>query len=255
MAFPFAIPIAATIGGYAVDKMMGGNGMTGAGLGFSAGTMGADGGKGATAGAANTIPAHLISKAPTVAGAVGGTAATTGSAALGSGMGAQLGSGVGGYSTGTSLIPAVENELTKAAANSIGSDPNMMFNPESGNFLSKEYFVPAEESLFKMPSMDMPSIDGILDTGKEYAGQAYDYVADGLDDMSFVDQASLGLTGYQALGQKDPTMQRVTNGEMLQSQYQNPKDGLLDISVEGTTGSKMTQNELTPEQLKILGLL
>ena len=61
--------------------------------------------------------------------------------------------------------------------------------------------------------------------------------------------------GYQALGQQDPTMQRVTNGEMLQSQYQNPRDGLLDISVEGTDGSEMTQNELTPEQLKILGLL
>ena len=255
MAFPFAIPIAATIGGYAVDKMMGGNGMTGAGLGFSAGTMGADGGKGATAGAANTIPAHLISKAPTVAGAVGGTAATTGSAALGSGMGAQLGSGVGGYSTGTSLVPAVENEFTKAAANSIGSDPNMMFNPESGNFLSKEYFVPAEESLFKMPSMDMPSIDGILDTGKEYAGKAYDYVANEFDDMSLADKANVGLIGYNALGQRDAAPTRVSNAELLQSNYQNPRDGLLDISVLEPTGSNITQNKLTPEQLAMLGLI
>ena len=46
MAYQFAIPIATTIGGYAIDKMMGGNGMTGAGVGLSAGTMGADGGKG-----------------------------------------------------------------------------------------------------------------------------------------------------------------------------------------------------------------
>ena len=61
--------------------------------------------------------------------------------------------------------------------------------------------------------------------------------------------------GYQALGQQDPTMQRVTNGEMLQSQYQNPRDGLLDISVAGPTGSEMTRNELTPEQLAMLGLL
>lgn len=254
MAYQFAIPIATTIGGYALDKMMGGNGMTGAGIGLSAGTMGADGGKGATAGAASTIPAHLVT-APTVASAAGGAAATTGSAALGSGMGAQLGSGVGGYSTGTSLIPAVENELTKAAANSIGSDPNMMFNPESGNFLSKEYFVPAEKSLFKMPSMDMPSIDGILDTGKEYAGKAYDYVGEGLEGMSFSDKLNAGALGYQALGQQDPAMQRVTNGEVLQSQYQNPRDGLLDISVAGPSGSEMTRNKLTPEQLAMLGLL
>jgi hypothetical protein len=73
--------------------------------------------------------------------------------------------------------------------------------------------------------------------------------------MSLVDQASLGLMGYNALGQQDPAVQRVTNGEMLQSNYQDPKDGLLNISVEGTDGSEMTQNELTPEQLKILGLL
>ena len=73
--------------------------------------------------------------------------------------------------------------------------------------------------------------------------------------MSFVDQASLGLMGYNALGQQDPTMQRVTNGEMLQSQYQDPRDGLLDISVAGPTGSEITQNKLTPEQLAMLGLL
>jgi len=66
MAFQFAIPIATTIGGYAIDKMMGGSGMTGAGVGLSAGTMGADGGKGAATGAATTAggttPALLASQ-------------------------------------------------------------------------------------------------------------------------------------------------------------------------------------------------
>jgi hypothetical protein len=67
MAFPFAIPLALAGGGYLVDKYgFGGNGMTGAGVGFSAGTMGADGGKGAAAGAATTAggttPALLASK-------------------------------------------------------------------------------------------------------------------------------------------------------------------------------------------------
>ena len=207
MAFPFAIPIATTIGGYAVDKMMGGNGMTGAGLGFSAGTMGADGGKGATTGAATTAggttPTLLASK-------------NAGAVAPGVLDGLSL--GAGGYDATAGL-----NSLNSASA-------------------SNAFTLPTE-------------VNNVLDIGKEYAGKAYDYVADGLDDMSLVDQASLGLMGYNALGQQDPAVQRVTNGEMLQSNYQDPKDGLLDISVEGTDGSEMTQNELTPEQLKILGLL
>jgi hypothetical protein len=218
MAFPFAIPIATTIGGYAVDKMMGGNGMTGAGLGFSAGTMGADGGKGATTGAATTAggttPTLLASKN---AGAVAPRVLDG------------LSLGAGGYDA-------------TAGLNSLNSGSNLM---SSGNNIA------SASNAFTLPT----EVNNVLDIGKEYAGKAYDYVADGLDDMSLVDQASLGLMGYNALGQQDPAVQRVTNGEMLQSNYQDPKDGLLNISVEGTDGSEMTQNELTPEQLKILGLL
>lgn len=225
MAFPFAIPIAATIGGYAVDKMMGGNGMTGAGLGFSAGTMGADGGKGATAGAATTAggttPTLLASK--TAAGTL------TNAGAVAPGVLDGLSLGAGGYDA-------------TAGLNSLNSGSNLI---SSGNNIA------SASNAFTLPT----EVNNVLDIGKEYAGKAYDYVADGLDDMSLVDQASLGLMGYNALGQQDPAVQRVTNGEMLQSNYQDPKDGLLDISVEGTDGSEMTQNELTPEQLKILGLL
>jgi len=111
--------------------------------------------------------------------------------------------------------------------------------------------VASASNAFTLPS----EVSNVFDTGKEYAGKAYDYVAEGLDGMSFSDKLNAGAMGYQALGQSDPAMQRVTNGEMLQSQYQNPTDGLLDISVSEPSGSTMTRNELTPEQLAMLGLL
>lgn len=86
------LPLATTVGGFAIDKMMGGDGLTGAGVGFSAGMMGADGG---TAAAATTTPSLLTNSA-------GIASASSGSAALGSGMAAQLGSGTGGLLNATS---------------------------------------------------------------------------------------------------------------------------------------------------------
>ena len=216
MAFPFAIPIAATIGGYAIDKMMGGNGMTGAGVGLSAGTMGADGGKGATAGAATTAGGTT----PTLL-------ASTNAGAVAPGVFEGLSLGAGGYDA-------------TAGLNSLNAGSNLMST--GGNVASNAFTLPTE-------------VSNVLDIGKEYAGKAYDYVDEGLEGMSFSDKLNAGALGYQALGQQDPAMQRVTNGEMLQSQYQNPRDGLLDISVAGPTGSEMTRNELTPEQLAMLGLL
>jgi hypothetical protein len=201
MAFPYAIPLALAGGGYLVDKYgFGGNGMTGLGAGFSAGTMGADGGKGAAAGAATTA---------------GGTTPAS--------------LGAGGYDA-------------TAGLNSLNSGSNLM---SAGNNIA------SASNAFTLPT----EVSNVLDIGKEYAGKAYDYVDEGLEGMSFSDKLNAGALGYQALGQQDPTMQRVTNGEMLQSQYQNPRDGLLDISVAGPTGSEMTRNKLTPEQLAMLGLL
>ena len=235
MAFPFAIPIAATIGGYAIDKMMGGNGMTGAGVGLSAGTMGADGGKGATAGAATTAggttPALLASTnagavAPGVfeglsLGAGGYDAAAggllnSGSANLGSQMASQLGSGLGGYSTS---IPTA-----------------------TGKTMSANITTP-DTNLFDMMS--------------DKASGAYDYLSEGISEMPLSDKASLGITGYQALGQRNPTPTKVSNAKLLQSNYQKPEEGLLDISAAGTnaeySATTIPQN-LSREQLEELRL-
>ena len=235
-----AIPLATTIAGYGIDKMMGGSGMTGAGIGFTGGTMGADGGKGAAAGAggaASTIPAHLISQtAPTVAA----NAITTGSTALGSSMAADLASGIG--SSGTPLIEAIPNAFTRAAPDSIGADTSMFFNPESGNFMSKDYFVPGNS-----PTAN----NGLLDTISGKIGDGYDYLKEGFSDMSLKEQAELGLMGLNsALPNDQPLNTQVTPLAVSPTQYQ---PNLLDINISGV--NDMNQNQLTEEQLRALGLL
>jgi len=233
-----AIPLATTIAGYGIDKMMGGSGMTGAGIGLTGGTLGADGGKGAAAGAggaASTIPAHLIAKtAPTVAA----NAVTTGSAALGSKMAADLASGMG--SNGTQLIEAIPNDFTRAAVDSIGSDSSMVFNPEVGNFMNKELFAQTQKDGM-----------GLLDTISGKIGDGYDYLKEGFSDMSLKEQAELGLMGLNsALPNDQPLNTQVTPLAVSNTPYQ---PNLLDINIAG--GNDMNQNQLTEEQLRALGLL
>ena len=222
----FAIPVATTIGGYAIDKMMGGNGMTGAGVGLSAGTMGADGGKGATAGgaAAASTPSLLVS--PAAAGTAG---AATNAGAIAPTFIDKLSLGAGGYDA-------------TAGLNSLNSGSNLL---SAGNNVA------SASNAFTLPT----EVSNVLDIGKEYANKAYDYVDEGFDNMSFSDKLNAGALGYSALGQQDPSMQRVTNGEMLQSNYQDSANGLLNIPVSQPSGSEMTQNQLTDEQRRILGLL
>ena len=212
----FAVPLALAGGGYLVDKYgFGGNGMTGAGAGLSLGMMGADGGAAAGAGAGAGASSTVPSLLVSPAAAGTATAATAGAAT-------------------TATYDA------SAGLNSLNAGSNLMSS--GGNVASNAFTLPTEFS-------------NVLDIGKEYAGKAYDYVDEGFEGMSFSDKLNAGALGYEALGQQDPTMQRVTNGEMFQSQYQKPINGLLDISVAGPAGSEMTQNKLTPEQLAMLGLL
>ena len=210
-----AVPLAMAAGGYMLDKY----------------AMGGDGTKGAIMGGAAGA-----GKGPAGAGAV--EAVNTTPLLL------------DGASKAGAIAPTFYDGLSLAKG---GYDASAGLNSlnSGSNLMSAENNIASASNAFTLPT----EVSNVLDIGKEYAGKAYAYVADGLDDMSFVDQASLGLTGYQALGQQDPTMQRVTNGEMLQSQYQDPRDGLLDISVAGPSGSEMTRNKLTPEQLAMLGLL
>jgi len=213
-----AVPLAMAAGGYMLDKYaMGGDGTKGAIMGGAAGAGKGPAGAaaGGGTGAVNTMP--LVLDGPSAAGAI-----------------------TPSFFDGLSLAKGGYD--ASAGLNSLNSGSNLM---SAGNNIA------SASNAFTLPS----EVSNVLDIGKEYAGKAYDYVDEGLEGMSFSDKLNAGALGYQALGQQDPTMQRVTNGEMLQSQYQNPRDGLLDISVAGPTGSEMTRNELTPEQLAMLGLL
>lgn len=171
----------------------------------------------------------------------------------GSGM---TGAGVG-LSAGTMGADGGKGATAGAATTAGGTTPTLLASTNAGavapgvldglSLGAGGY----DANAFTLPS----EVSNVLDMGKEYAGTAYDYVGEGFDNMSFSDKLNAGAMGYQALGQQDPAMQRVTNGEMLQSDYQNPSNGLLDISVSRPSGSEMTQNQLTDEQRRILGLL
>ena len=133
---------------------------------------------------------------------------------------------------GTPLTEAVPNKLTSAAVDSIGADPSMVFNPETGNFMSKELFAQTQKDGM-----------GLLDSAKNY-------ITEGFEDMSAADAATLTLAGLNTIPTEQPLNTQVTPLAVSPTQYQ---PNLLDINIAG--GNDMNENQLTEEQLRALGLL
>ena len=133
---------------------------------------------------------------------------------------------------GTPLTEAIPNDFTRAAADSIGADPSMVFNPETGNFMSKELFAQTQKDGM-----------GLLDSAKNY-------ITEGFEDMSAADAATLTLAGLDTMPTKEPLNTQVTPLAVSPTQYQ---PNLLDINISG--GNNMNQKQLTEEQLRALGLL
>jgi len=116
----------------------------------------------------------------------------------------------------------------------------MVFNPETGNFMSKELFAQTQKDGM-----------GLLDTISGKIGDGYDYLKEGFSDMSLKEQAELGLMGLNsALPNDQPLNTQVTPLAVSNTPYQ---PNLLDINIAG--GNDMNQNQLTEEQLRALGLL
>ena len=133
---------------------------------------------------------------------------------------------------GTPLTEAIPNDFTRAAADSIGADPSMVFNPETGNFMSKELFAQTQKDGM-----------GLLDSAKNY-------ITEGFEDMSAADAATLTLAGLNTIPTKESLNTQVTPLAVSPTQYQ---PNLLDINISG--GNDMNQKQLTEEQLRALGLL
>ena len=252
MAF-WMLPLATTVGGFAIDKMMGGDGLTGAGVGFSAGMMGADGG---TAAAATTTPSLLTNSA-------GIASASSGSAALGSGMAAQLGSGTGGLlnttsagfsggipkeafnesfnnisngldvSSGIDFTKSIDSGLTEIGSN-VGYEAGMPFyNPVDTAFQNQNLITP---DMFKQANMtNMANREYLQPLGTEF-------------EPSYLDKIEGLGTGIYDYAAENPD-KMLTGGLQIASMLENNQQ---DIS-QAARGAGVTpgniQGLLTPNQV------
>jgi hypothetical protein len=178
-------------GGYAIDRMMGGDGKVGLALGTGAGAFGtgAIGGSalgGATAStSASTSP--LLFSTPATAG--------------GSGLGALGGAGM--YEAGT--LGTVNPLTTGGFSESISP-----FTPQGS-----EFGIAGSTNLFGSPISNqtvnsaLTQNKGLLNRAIEdsYVQDGFDFINDGWEGMSLMDKANTGMLGSQAIDAANPAPQ------------------------------------------------
>lgn len=176
-------------GGYAIDRMMGGDGKVGLALGTGAGAFGtgAIGGSalgGATAStSASTSP--LLFSTPATAG--------------GSGLGGLGGAGM--YEAGT--LGTVNPLTTGGFSESISP-----FTPQGS-----EFGIAGSTNLFGSPISNqtvnsaLTQNKGLLNRAIEdsYVQDGFDFINDGWEGMSLMDKANTGMLGSQAIDAANPT--------------------------------------------------
>tara|TARA_R110000737_G_scaffold273272_1_gene280161 strand:- start:390 stop:1226 length:837 start_codon:yes stop_codon:yes gene_type:complete len=216
------------VGGYAVDKMMGGNGLKGAALGaggsFLPGLVSGAGVAGNTAAtslmAGNALGAGGMATAGGMSTLGLGTAAGSGAAGLG-----QIGSVVTPEHTPGLLMDSAYNAPI-TPTDFYSGDVSMMQNPNIGNAQSLpiDYVDPAinggydaslgdtylgNESM--MANKNLGGIPGATQGTGGYDGgglfsNAKDYISDGFNDMSFMDKANAGLTANKVINSQPQNM-------------------------------------------------
>lgn len=229
MAFtPAMIPY--MVGGYAVDKMMGGTGMTGAMLGTGLGGAGGFGGLAGELGLSGVSSLPSATAANSLgagSGLIGGAGTSVGNA-IGTGIGTSIPATSGGYSSllggDTILQPA-----------SMGMDYNLASGLDTAiqpNLIASNSYQPlgdgiAPDMSFKQQYIDMTPDVGINRTG---TAQTPDYVG----AINTSDVSKQGLTNQEAFGYSDgianpqsPNFSNVTKSTaeelaLAQGGYQKP---------------------------------
>ena len=177
-------------GGYAIDRMMGGNGMTGLAIGtgvggFGTGTFaGALGSEAATAGA-------------TAAAAEGAAASTT--PLLFSAPATAGGSGLGAVSTGlggTGALGSVNPLTTGGFSESISP-----FTPLGGAGVGGNVGFLGQPISNQVMNSALTGEKGLLGYGLENTmiGDGFDFINEGYENMSLNDKISMGMLGGQAI--------------------------------------------------------
>ncbi len=176
--------------GFAVDKLMGGDGMKGALMGaggsFLPGMLASGAGAAATTGAATAAASNTMPLLMTNSAALGGSGlgATMGVGAL-EGFGAVNPLTTGGFAESISPFTQLGIEGGIQGVNT------GLFGQE----ISKQGLDSALNPRFLGGALD----NSLLGDGLKYVGQGKDFIDSEWEDMSFADQLTAGTTGMSAI--------------------------------------------------------
>ena len=185
-------------GGYAIDRMMGGDGKMGLALGtgvgaFGTGAIGGSALSGTTATTATTAGSTSMMMHPTLtAGAttgIGGTGATMGVSSIANPMAGMSPVTTGNFGTVNPLTTGGFNEsispFTPMGTSGIGGNVGFLGQPISNQAVNSS----------------LTEAKGLLDWGLEnsYVQDGFDFINEGWDGMSFMDKVNTGVMGSQAI--------------------------------------------------------
>ena len=223
-------------GGFAVDKLMGGNGMTGMALGSGIGSMGGFGALGEAIGGSSALMSNTGASSLMAGNALGQGGMMTAGGMNALGMGGAASSGLSGFAPqlGSVVTPEYTPSLLMDSAYNApiaptdiyGGDLSMMQNQSLGNAQSLpiDYADPyvgggydasfgdtylGNESM--MANKNLGGIPGASQGVGGYGGgglfgNAKDYVVDGFNNMSFTDKINTGLTANKIINPEPQQM-------------------------------------------------
>ena len=182
-------------GGYAIDRMMGGDGKMGLALGTGVGAFGtgAIGGTALSGTTATTAGSTSMMMHPTLtAGAttgIGGTGATMGVSSIANPMAGMSPVTTGNFGTVNPLTTGGFNEsispFTPMGTSGIGGNVGFLGQPISNQAVNSS----------------LTEAKGLLDWGLENSvvQDGFDFINEGWDGMSFMDKVNTGVMGSQAI--------------------------------------------------------
>tara|TARA_R110000822_G_scaffold267177_1_gene390780 strand:+ start:666 stop:1487 length:822 start_codon:yes stop_codon:yes gene_type:complete len=200
--------------GFAVDKLMGGDGMKGALLGaggsFLPGMLASGAGAAATTGAATAAAANTMPLLMTNSAALGGSGLGLGAGAMSTGLGTystalnpMAGMSPFASGSGPGVIGSVNPLTTGGFSESIS--PFTQLGVDGGIQGANTGFFGQEISKQGLDSALNPKLfNGALENtfvgdGLEYLGKGKDFIDSEWEDMSFTDQLTAGTTGMSAI--------------------------------------------------------
>lgn len=197
--------------GFAVDKLMGGDGLKGAALGGlgGAGLTGAFGGGAATAGGASSVASNTF---PTLLSSAGGSgAASTGLGTLSTianpmaGMSPAANIGVLNPATTGGLSEGISAFTPDGISGAVGENTGLFGQLTSNQALNSS--LTADKGLLNTALENTP-IGKIASPVSDLLGQAQSGIDEGWEEMSNLEKAQAGV-GLAGLGTQDDTMNKI----------------------------------------------